>query len=79
MNTFSTIEQEVVEMFTTIIEEKDAYTAGHSKRVALYSSKIAKAMGCSHDEQNMVYQTGLLHDIGKLLTPESILCQTKCE
>ena len=77
MNTFSTIEQEVVEMFTTIIEEKDAYTAGHSKRVALYRSKIAKAMGCSKDEQNMVYQAGLLHDIGKLLTPESILLKPR--
>lgn len=73
MNTFSIIEQEIVEMFTTIIEEKDAYTAGHSKRVALYSSKIAEAMGCNDNEQSMAYQAGLLHDIGKLLTPESIL------
>jgi putative nucleotidyltransferase with HDIG domain len=77
VNTFSVIEQEIVEMFTTIIEEKDAYTAGHSKRVALYSSKIAEAMGCSEDEQNLVYQAGLLHDIGKLLTPESILLKPR--
>jgi len=73
VDTFSLIEEEIVEMFTTLIEEKDAYTAGHSKRVALYSSKIAEALGCSKDEQNMAYQAGLLHDIGKLLTPESIL------
>ena len=77
VNTFSVIEQEIVEMFTTIIEEKDAYTAGHSKRVALYSSKIAEAMGCSEHEQSMVYQAGLLHDIGKLLTPESILLKPR--
>lgn len=77
MNTFSIIEQEIVEMFTTIIEEKDAYTAGHSKRVALYSSKIAEAMGCSEEEQNRVHQAGLLHDIGKLLTPESILLKPR--
>lgn len=77
MNTFSVIEHEVIEMFTTIIEEKDAYTAGHSKRVAMYSSKIAKSMGCSEHEQNMVYQSGLLHDIGKLLTPESILLKPR--
>lgn len=77
LSTFSTIAQEVVEMFTTIIEEKDAYTAGHSKRVARYSSHIAKAMGCSKDEQDIVYQSGLLHDIGKLLTPESILLKPR--
>lgn len=77
MNTFSIIEQEVVEMFTKIIEEKDAYTAGHSKRVAMYSTKIAEAMGCREDEQNMVYKAGLLHDIGKLLTPESILLKPR--
>lgn len=77
VNTFSIIEQEIVEMFTTIIEEKDAYTAGHSKRVAMYSTKIAEAMGCSDDEQSRVYQAGLLHDIGKLLTPESILLKPR--
>ena len=77
MNTFSGIEEEIIEMFTTIIEEKDAYTAGHSRRVALYSSKLAEAMGCSEDEQNMVYQAGLLHDIGKILTPESILLKPR--
>ena len=77
MSTFSTIEQEIVEMFTTIIEEKDAYTAGHSKRVAMYSCKIAEALKCSNAEQNLIYQAGLLHDIGKILTPESILLKPR--
>ena len=77
MSTFSTIEQEIVEMFTTIIEEKDAYTAGHSKRVAMYSCKIAEAFNCSHAEQTLIYQAGLLHDIGKILTPEAILLKPR--
>lgn len=77
MSTFSTIEQEIVEMFTTIIEEKDAYTAGHSKRVAMYSCKIAEALNCSHTEQTLIYQAGLLHDIGKILTPEAILLKPR--
>lgn len=77
MSTFSTIEQEIVEMFTTIIEEKDAYTAGHSKRVAMYSCKIAEALNCSHAERTLIYQAGLLHDIGKILTPEAILLKPR--
>jgi len=77
VNTFSMIEQEIVEMFTTMIEEKDAYTAGHSKRVAMYSCKIAEALSCSTEEQNILYQAGLLHDIGKILTPEAILLKPR--
>lgn len=77
MHTFSMVEQEIVEMFTTVIEEKDAYTAGHSKRVAMYSCKIAEALCCSIEEQNILYQAGLLHDIGKILTPESILLKPR--
>lgn len=56
-----------------MFEVKDAYTAGHSRRVALYSLKIAQEMGLSETDQNTIYQAGLLHDVGKILTPESIL------
>lgn len=69
--------QEIVEMLTNIFRVKDAYTAGHSKRVALYSLKIAEAMGLSEEEQHTVYQAGLLHDIGKILTPEAILLKPR--
>jgi putative nucleotidyltransferase with HDIG domain len=67
------LQQEIVGMFSTLVEEKDIYIAGHSKRVAMYSAKIAEALGLSEDEQTFVYQSGLLHDVGKVLTPESIL------
>lgn len=71
------VEQEILEMLTTMVEEKDAYTAGHSKRVAIYSSKIAAALNLSQVDQNTLYQAGLLHDIGKMLTPESILLKPR--
>ena len=73
MSKSQVIEDEIVEMLSTIVEEKDAYTAGHSKRVALYSMKIAHALGLDEEIQKDIYQAGLLHDIGKILTPESIL------
>ena len=34
------IEQEILEMLTIMVEEKDIYTAGHSKRVVMYNSQV---------------------------------------
>jgi len=68
--------QEVLEMLTTMVEDKDMYTAGHSKRVAMYSSRIAEALGLSEQDQTDIYQAGLLHDIGKILTPRSHFAKT---
>lgn len=45
--------------------------------MALYSSKIAKALGLEEQQQTLIYQAGLLHDIGKILTPESILLKPR--
>lgn len=67
------VEQEILAMLTCMLEDKDIYTAGHSKRVAMYSARIAQAMGLGEEEQIIIYQAGLLHDIGKILTPESVL------
>lgn len=71
------VEYEIIEMFSSMIEDKDTYTAGHSKRVAYYSAQIAKELSLCENEQNAAYQAGLLHDIGKLLTPESILLKPR--
>jgi HD-GYP domain-containing protein (c-di-GMP phosphodiesterase class II) len=54
------VEQEILEMLTTMVEDKDIYTAGHSKRVAMYSVRLAQAMGLSEEEQTTLYQAGLL-------------------
>lgn len=77
MTDSSTPCQEVIEMFIRIMEEKDTYTAGHSKRVAHYSQKIAQEMGLDEEQQATIYQASLLHDVGKILTPESILLKPK--
>jgi len=73
----SMIENEIIEMLSVIIEDKDTYTAGHSKRVASYSAAIARVLGLSEEEQKMIYQAGLLHDIGKILTPEAVLLKPR--
>jgi len=56
-----------------LIEEKDSYTAGHSLRVANYSKIIAQELGCSEDECKLIYEAGILHDIGKINIPDSVL------
>ena len=55
------------------VEAKDRYTSGHSKRVAEYSKMIAKRMGKSENEQEMIYRAGLLHDVGKIRIPVDII------
>lgn len=55
------------------VDAKDHYTSGHSVRVAQYSREIAKRMGKSPEEQEEIYTLGLLHDIGKIGVPESII------
>ena len=56
-----------------IIEAKDEITEGHSVRVAGYSHALAEAMGYDEDRVDQVYQTGLLHDVGKIGIPDLIL------
>ncbi len=55
------------------IDAKDAYTSGHSVRVAKCSKEIAKRLGWSEEEVQNIYHIGLLHDIGKIGVPDSIL------
>lgn len=55
------------------VDAKDAYTSGHSQRVAQYSRQLAHAIGLSDAECDRVYISGLLHDVGKIGVPEEIL------
>jgi len=63
----------IVEM----IEKRDSYTAGHSKRVAQYCQKIAQEMGYDDEVCTKLYRAGILHDVGKIATPDVILLNPK--
>jgi putative nucleotidyltransferase with HDIG domain/diguanylate cyclase (GGDEF)-like protein len=56
-----------------LVEQRDTYTAGHSKRVAKYSVMIAKEMGYKKETLDLLYKAGMLHDIGKIVTPDAVL------
>lgn len=68
---------------SSAIEAKDAYTHGHTERVTKYSIAIARHMelrGMYHFPPKFfenLYIAGLLHDIGKIAVPESILCKSQ--
>ncbi|MEY5060704.1 MAG: Cyclic di-GMP phosphodiesterase response regulator RpfG [Planctomycetota bacterium] len=55
------------------IDAKDPYTRGHSQRVAMLSREIARKAGLSEDEAKNIFISGLVHDVGKIGVPESIL------
>ncbi len=55
------------------IDAKDHYTYGHSNNVALISAALAKEADLSEKEIEIVKSAGLLHDIGKVGIPESVL------
>ena len=59
--------------FANTIDAKDSYTNGHSVRVALYAREITRRMHYSENDQETVYYIALLHDIGKIGIPDSIL------
>lgn len=56
-----------------LIESRDTYTGGHTQRVANYCKLIAEAMGYSEEECKLIYRAGILHDVGKVTTPDSVL------
>lgn len=57
----------------TALEASDSYTAGHSRAVAIYSRDIAERMGFPQEECDRAFLCGLVHDIGKVGLPASLL------
>lgn len=55
------------------IDAKDEYTHGHSMRVAEYARKIAEEAGKDEKYCTDIYYAGLLHDVGKIGVPVSII------
>jgi HD-GYP domain-containing protein (c-di-GMP phosphodiesterase class II) len=58
------------------VDAKDAYTCGHSERVALLSRLLAKEAKLGDHFVDRVYMAGLLHDVGKIGVPEAVLQKT---
>ncbi|MCM1495544.1 MAG: HD domain-containing protein [Bacteroides sp.] len=70
---YQSIIEQALKTFANTIDAKDAYTNGHSIRVAAYSLEIAKKLKLSKEEQERIYYIALLHDIGKIGISDKIL------
>ncbi len=68
--------RETVLALAKTIDAKDEYTRGHSERVAKYARQIAERAGETPERQEQIYQMGLLHDIGKIGVPGTIINKT---
>ncbi|MCC6241055.1 MAG: HD-GYP domain-containing protein [Phycisphaerales bacterium] len=58
---------------TSAVDAKDAYTCGHSERVALLTRQLATEMHLPEATIERFYMAGLLHDVGKIGVPEAVL------
>jgi HD-GYP domain-containing protein (c-di-GMP phosphodiesterase class II) len=63
----------MVRCLSTALDARDPCTAGHSERVARIAVRLGKQMHLSSRAQSDLYLAGLLHDIGKIGTPDAIL------
>jgi HD-GYP domain-containing protein (c-di-GMP phosphodiesterase class II) len=64
---------QTAEALARAIDAKDRYTHGHSARVAEYAKEIATRAGKSQKEIMEVYFAALLHDVGKIGIPDTII------
>ncbi len=64
---------QTISAFAKLIDAKDRYTQGHSRRVAAYTEKLAIKLGFSQEDVRKYKNIALLHDIGKVAIPDKIL------
>jgi putative two-component system response regulator len=63
----------VVFALANAVEAKDAYTEGHTERVGQLSVRMAQRLSLGEDAEDALHKGGILHDIGKIGIPSSII------
>ena len=64
---------ETVQALVVAIEAKDAYTAGHSELVSRFAVAMGEELGLNDDNLECLRLAGILHDVGKIGVPDSVL------
>jgi len=64
---------ETISALALAVEARDPYMRGHSARVSRYATAIAREMGLSVDDVETIRMIGLVHDIGKVGVPDSVI------
>jgi diguanylate cyclase (GGDEF)-like protein len=63
----------IIYALAATVDAKDSYTYGHSRKVSEYAVRMAELMDMPADRINTIRAAGLLHDIGKIGVPDSVL------
>jgi len=63
----------IIYALAATVDAKDSYTYGHSRKVSEYAVAMAEAINMPQDRVATIRAAGLLHDIGKIGIPDSIL------
>jgi putative nucleotidyltransferase with HDIG domain len=63
----------LLELLASLIDAKDPYTGGHSRRVARLAQEVAATLGLGEEEREHARAAGYLHDLGKLAVPSRVL------
>lgn len=64
---------QLLESLIELIEQRDAYTAGHTRRVAHYCDIIGRVLELDTKSHSQLYEAAILHDIGKVVVPDAVL------
>jgi putative two-component system response regulator len=65
--------ENIIMTLTTALENKDPRSGGHVHRVASYAARLAEKIGMSADERETIVKGAMLHDLGKIGIPDTLL------
>jgi HD-GYP domain-containing protein (c-di-GMP phosphodiesterase class II) len=65
--------QPEVRALVVATEARDPYTAGHMQRVAVLAIRLGQALGLSPEDLRVLAQAGVVHDVGKIEVPDTVL------
>lgn len=65
--------KDMINVLVAALEARDPYTAGHGKNVSKVARMIGQKLGLPTEQIEGIYLGGLVHDIGKIITPSEIL------
>lgn len=73
LESISSMYREAIEMIANLVDARYAYSYGHSRQVRTYAGELAEALRLPSEEVLRIEDGSLLHDIGKLCIPATVL------
>jgi putative two-component system response regulator len=65
--------EDVLYALARAVEARDRYTIHHAERVGRFAQQVGKLLGLSEEDETILYQGGVLHDLGKIAVADAIL------